>query len=219
MNGFTQLYRCKLLKHVSAVTTQEKTMLSGVRANIVPSRHCCHLYTNRGIDAMRYIHRSHVWYHGSILCRARSPNKGSDEDERWGGEGPNATQALNIALPIAGFIVLVLLGAPFLGPLVPYLGVVIGLVAVAAVTGTLDKVSVAYGVDPLTAASGIAGIGIGVLLIPAFLKLGFFLLAGFFLLNFLVGRSADGGAFQSQDIDASKAIIDVDAETVDSVDE
>jgi hypothetical protein len=139
-----------------------------------------------------------------IVCKAK--NRNSVEDVL-------SSITLENVLPVLGTAVLVSVMAPIIGLALPSVGIVIGAVAFAGVSGLLDRMSAVYGISPLNAAAAVAGLVFGILAIPAFLKLGFFLVVGLFLVN-LVAGGIDSPS-ESVDIDASNAIIDVDYESVD----
>jgi len=139
-----------------------------------------------------------------VVCKAK--NRNSVEDVL-------SSITLENVLPVLGTAVLVSVMAPIIGLALPSVGIVIGAVAFAGVSGLLDRMSAVYGISPLNAAAAVAGLVFGILAIPAFLKLGFFLVVGLFLVN-LVAGGIDSPS-ESVDIDASNAIIDVDYESVD----
>lgn len=122
---------------------------------------------------------------------------------------------LEALLPLFGYIFLFSLVAPLVGIALPSIGVVVGVVALAAVTGQVDKLASAYGISPLNSAAAIAGIVFAILAIPFLLKIGVFALAGLFAVNLVSNLIGSEGLSKSNDVDASNAIIDVDYESVD----
>lgn len=82
--------------------------------------------------------------HHDITCKAKGPKS----------PFTGAAEAIDLALPVAGSIALFLLGAPLLGAALPYVGLTLGVVSIAAVTGVLDKVQATYGIDPVQSAFG-----------------------------------------------------------------
>jgi hypothetical protein len=118
-------------------------------------------------------------------------------------------------IPLLGFIALFAIGAPLVGMALPSIGIAGLVVAMAFFSGQVTKISTTYGISPLNSAVAIAGVVFSILAIPALLKLGIFLLAGLFALNFASNLVGANNFSQSEDIDASNAIIDVDYESVD----
>lgn len=122
--------------------------------------------------------------------------------------------SIGILFPIVGLLAFFVLGGTLIGTALPSIGFILVVLAVAAVTGTLDRISTAYGVSPINSAIGISGVLIGILAIPSFLKLGVLFAAVLFLMNLLLGAGMSITG-QSVDVDPSDAIIDVDYDTVD----
>lgn len=118
-------------------------------------------------------------------------------------------------IPLLGYIALIAVGAPLLGIALPAIGIAGLVICIAFITGQVTKISTTYGISPINTAVAIAGVVFSVLAIPALLKLGIFLLAGLFMLNFASNFLGTNNFRQSEDIDASNAIIDVDYESVD----
>ena len=139
-----------------------------------------------------------------VACKAK--NRNSVEDVL-------SSFTLENVLPVLGAAVLLSVMAPIIGLALPSVGIVIAAVALAGVSGLLDRMATVYGISPPYAAAAVAGLVFGILAIPTFLKLGFFLVIGLFLVN-LVAGGIDSPS-ESVDVDASNAIIDVDYESVD----
>lgn len=118
-------------------------------------------------------------------------------------------------VPLIGYIVLFAFGAPLIGLALPSIGIVGLAVAAAYFTGQVEKISSAYGISKFSSALAIAGVAFSILAIPSLLKLGLFLVAALFALNFASNLIGTKDFSQSEDIDASNAIIDVDYESVD----
>lgn len=124
------------------------------------------------------------------------------------------SDSIGILFPLMGLLALFVLGGTLIGTALPSIGLILAVLAVSAVTGTLDKISAAYGVSPVNSAIGISGVLIGILAIPSFLKLGVLFIGVLFLMNLLLGAGMSITG-QSVDVDPSDAIIDVDYDTVD----
>ena len=130
-----------------------------------------------------------------------------------GGSNDNGQTVLNLALPLTGVVALVFIAGPLFGTAV--FGLPFLVVAIAAVTGILDRFAAALGTNTLAAAGIVAGSTLGLFLIPAFLKFALVIGAGAFITNLVFGRGGILNAEEEEYIEARDAIIDVEAETVD----
>jgi len=122
---------------------------------------------------------------------------------------------IETVIPLMGLVILFSIGAPLVGMALPSIGIAGFVVALAFMSGQVTKISSTYGISTLNSAAAIAGVVFSILAIPALLKIGLFLFAGLFALNFASNLFSPNNLGQSEDIDASNAIIDVDYESVD----
>jgi len=145
--------------------------------------------------------------------RTRAQRNPGDDSE-YGGN----MQLSDFAIPAGlGALALLVFGGPALGTIASSLGFVLLITAGAGATGVIDRISSALGVSPVTAAGGLIFTIYGVLLIPAFLKFGFFAFGVLLVYNILSGllggiEGINGG---SVDIDPRDVTIDIEAETLD----
>lgn len=159
---------------------------------------------------------SHTLRRSTRTCVQRGPGGGP--------ESGGGIQLLDYALPAAGAVALLALGGPLFGSIASSLGIVLLITAGAGAAGVIEKVSRAFQISPLAATGSIMLTAFGVLLIPAFLKFGFFAFAGFLVYSVLsgllgFGGSGGGGGFgggdSMDDVEAKNMIVDVEAETID----
>lgn len=187
------------------------------RANANPFR--CIWKTNNPFIIIAHGNRINR-FHGHAFRARRLSRRLRVSAERWRGSNgsspsssENKADLTSLVLPAVGGIALAAFAVPYLGS---SLGFVVIVTAIAAVTGILDEVSKTLGTT-LPASAGIVSLGaLGILLIPAFLKIAVAGGIGFLVFNFFVGLFANKGDTDSmQEVDPRDVTIDVEYESID----
>ena len=147
----------------------------------------------------------------------RSPNPYRRSDSDDDDDGPTVGEVLDLALPaFAGLAILAIAGPIFISGAALF-GLPIVAVGLAGALGLLDPIAAVLGID-IVLASGLVGAGVlGILLIPTFLKIGFFAFAAFVIANFVFGQGGLLGP-KEPELDPKDATIDVDWTTIDADD-